>query len=145
MGVGREVVTWMVEKLNLKRREEAVALGEMLMFRGIIVHVTRSEPFVDGDTFYYRFAQVNSINKLRAKMNRQRFLANLDIQDDEACRKRKSKKEFLKSDECGREGSLKQSLKKVFHRVTNEEKEPTLAKPRGNLSHHKNCHVLFFN
>jgi hypothetical protein len=46
----------MVRELQLNDREEAVAIGETLMFRGIIAHVCNSEPFVDGMIFY-RFTQ----------------------------------------------------------------------------------------
>jgi len=54
--VGKEAVDWLVRELKLQDRQEAVAVGEMLMFRGIIQHVTNTEPFVDG-YFFYRFTQ----------------------------------------------------------------------------------------
>ena len=57
--IGSELVDWLVINLPLKDREEAVAIGEMLMFRGIIVHVTSSEPFSDGYKFF-RFGQVGN-------------------------------------------------------------------------------------
>ena len=43
---------WMMENVKTPTREEAVALGQMLMYRGIIRHVTNTQPFVDGNSFY---------------------------------------------------------------------------------------------
>jgi hypothetical protein len=50
--VGREAVDWMVKNLNLRTRQEAVAIGEILMQRGIIRHVLDTEPFADRYYFY---------------------------------------------------------------------------------------------
>ena len=57
--IGEEAVTWLVEKLKLSSREEAVAIGEVLMYRGIIHQVTEAGPFTDGKTFY-RFTKVTT-------------------------------------------------------------------------------------
>jgi hypothetical protein len=53
--VGSEAVDWMMHHLKLKSREEGVAIGEMLMHRGFIYHVSRSAPFVDSKNMYYKF------------------------------------------------------------------------------------------
>lgn len=45
----------MVERLKLKSREEAIVIGETLMRRGLIYHVTRSANFKDDRKQFYRF------------------------------------------------------------------------------------------
>jgi len=55
----------MMEKLNLKSKEEAVAIGEMLMHRGFIFHYTRSAPFLNSKTEFYRLRDIfYATNKL---------------------------------------------------------------------------------
>jgi len=53
--IGSEAVDWMVSKMRIKTRKAAVQLGETLLHRGIIEHVSHSEPFLDSKTSYYRF------------------------------------------------------------------------------------------
>jgi len=60
--VGSEAVDWMMEKLNLKNKEEAVAIGETLMMRGFIFHYTRSAPFKNSKTEFYRFSDKSESN-----------------------------------------------------------------------------------
>ena len=55
--IGSEAVDWMINNMGVASREEAVALGQMLMYRGIIRHVNNSEPFLD-KYYFYRFAEV---------------------------------------------------------------------------------------
>jgi len=52
---GLEAVDWLVKKLNIAR-EEAMAIGELLLQMGIIAHVCRSEHFED-KYFFYRFVE----------------------------------------------------------------------------------------
>ncbi len=51
--VGSEAVDWLVKTQNYQR-EEAIELGQILIERGIIHHVTDEHPFKDG-YFFYRF------------------------------------------------------------------------------------------
>ncbi|KAL6050288.1 Phosphatidylinositol 3,4,5-trisphosphate-dependent Rac exchanger 2 protein [Balamuthia mandrillaris] len=53
--VGADAVDWMMSRLKITTRLAAVHLGETLMNRGIIEHVTQSEPFMDSKTSLYRF------------------------------------------------------------------------------------------
>jgi len=63
--VGSEAVDWMMEKLNLKTKEEAIEVGEMLLHRGFIFHYTRSASFLNSKTEYYRFRdKLESSHKL---------------------------------------------------------------------------------
>ena len=55
--VGSDCVDWLMENIHEPSREQAVALGQMLMRRSIIRHVTNTHPFVDGNHFY-RFVMV---------------------------------------------------------------------------------------
>ena len=43
---GTEAVDWLSENLKITR-DEATELGRMLMYRGLIQHVTNTEPFAD--------------------------------------------------------------------------------------------------
>jgi small-conductance mechanosensitive channel len=52
--VGREAVDWMVRSIGLTR-PEALALGQLLVERGIVRHVLDEHSFKDGN-FFYRFA-----------------------------------------------------------------------------------------
>ena len=49
-----------MENVGEKNRERAVALGQMLMHRGIIRHVTNTQPFSDGN-YFYRFTMVGFV------------------------------------------------------------------------------------
>ena len=51
--VGSEAVDWLVENQNYQQ-EEAIEIGQILMERGIIHHVTDEHTFKDG-YFFYRF------------------------------------------------------------------------------------------
>ncbi|MEW6267853.1 MAG: mechanosensitive ion channel domain-containing protein, partial [Thermodesulfobacteriota bacterium] len=51
--VGREAVDWLVRELRVPR-DEAVALGRLLVERGVIHHVLDEHGFRDGN-FFYRF------------------------------------------------------------------------------------------
>jgi len=77
----------MVSHLNLRRRSEAVAIGQTLMYRGIIRHVVDTESFAD-KFFFYSFTEdinadgnldENKINALIARMKDPHL--GLDIQD----------------------------------------------------------------
>lgn len=50
--VAHEAVDWFIKNLKLDSREEAVAVGEALMHRGLIAHVLRSEPFQDNSSLH---------------------------------------------------------------------------------------------
>lgn len=50
--IGIEAVDWLVKELKLPNRDEAVAIGETMMFRGLIHHVLHTEPFDDKLLFY---------------------------------------------------------------------------------------------
>lgn len=52
--VGRDAVDWLVRQENVTR-DEAVAVGQLLVTRGVIHHVLDEHPFRDADLFY-RFA-----------------------------------------------------------------------------------------
>ena len=56
--IGSDLVNWLIlqEDLHIESREQAVAIGEILMYRGIIKHVVETEPFAD-DYFFYRFVE----------------------------------------------------------------------------------------
>jgi len=54
--VGTEAVDWLMKNMDTASREEAVALGQLLMYRGIICHVANTEPFADKNLFY-RFTE----------------------------------------------------------------------------------------
>jgi serine/threonine protein kinase/polyhydroxyalkanoate synthesis regulator phasin len=58
--IGAEAVDWMVARLKINTRDAAVHLGEALMNRGIIEHVTHSEPFLDSRLSLYRFRSSKS-------------------------------------------------------------------------------------
>lgn len=45
----------MVDRLKLKSRDEAVVIGDTLMRRGLVYHVTRSSTFKDDRKQFYRF------------------------------------------------------------------------------------------
>ena len=49
--VGLEAVDWLVNKQNYKR-EEAIEIGQILLEKGIIHHVTDEHPFKDAYLFY---------------------------------------------------------------------------------------------
>jgi len=51
-------VDWLVKNLVLNR-EEAIAIGETLLYRGIILHYQRSEPFIDSKAVYYQWREVS--------------------------------------------------------------------------------------
>jgi hypothetical protein len=51
--IGSEAVDWLVQRQNCTR-EEAIALGQLLIERGIIHHVSDEHPFQD-DYHFYRF------------------------------------------------------------------------------------------
>lgn len=51
--IGSEAVEWLVQRQNCTR-EEAIALGQLLIERGIIHHVSDEHPFQD-DYYFYRF------------------------------------------------------------------------------------------
>lgn len=55
----------MVDRLKLKSREEAVAIGETLMRRGLIYHVTRSSNFKDDRKQFYRFLATDNAASIR--------------------------------------------------------------------------------
>lgn len=46
-----------MENMKEQTREQAVAIGQMLMHRNIIRHVTNTQPFADGN-YFYRFIMV---------------------------------------------------------------------------------------
>ncbi|MCJ1328616.1 vacuolar membrane-associated protein iml1 [Thelotrema lepadinum] len=51
--IGIELVTWLLENFrDMKSREEAVELGNMLMREGLFVHVEKRHNFRDGNFFY---------------------------------------------------------------------------------------------
>ncbi len=52
--IGSEAVSWMIEELFVQTRQEAVALGQMLLNNGAINHVANKQPFLD-DYYFYRF------------------------------------------------------------------------------------------
>ena len=54
--VGNEAVDWLLNVLSLDQRSEAVAIGEAMMHRGLILHVSKSEPFCDNKSALFRFA-----------------------------------------------------------------------------------------
>lgn len=46
-----------MENMKEQTREQAVAIGQMLMHRNIIRHVTNTQPFADAN-YFYRFIMV---------------------------------------------------------------------------------------
>jgi len=52
--VGSECVSYLLARKHAATREDAVALGQMLVDNNIIAHVTKDHGFKDG-TFFYRF------------------------------------------------------------------------------------------
>ncbi len=51
--IGAEAVTWMAVRYTLPRLDAWLALHRLMQF-GLVEHVTRARPFIDGD-YYYRF------------------------------------------------------------------------------------------
>lgn len=64
-----------MENVKEHTRERAVAIGQMLMHRGIIRHVTNTQPFIDGN-YFYRFIMDDKIPK--KKLDRE--LSETEIQ-----------------------------------------------------------------
>ena len=62
--VGSDCVDWLMENMHEGSREQAVALGQMLMRRSIIRHVTNTHPFLDGN-YFYRFTMDDKQHKKR--------------------------------------------------------------------------------
>lgn len=61
--VGSDAVGWFLRVLKLDSREEATAIGESLMHRGLIYHVLRSEPFQDKNNMFYRFTPEDELDE----------------------------------------------------------------------------------
>jgi potassium efflux system protein len=59
--VGSEAVDWMVKEFNLKNRNDAVLLGQLLGKRGAFHHVVNEHPFKD-DFLFYRFYKVTTVS-----------------------------------------------------------------------------------
>ena len=59
--VGSEAVEWLMQTQNCTR-EDAIQLGQLLVDRGIIHHVSDEQPFRDGYIFYRFYADEQETN-----------------------------------------------------------------------------------
>eukprot|EP01102_Stenamoeba_stenopodia_P010919 TRINITY_DN332_c0_g4_i1.p1 TRINITY_DN332_c0_g4~~TRINITY_DN332_c0_g4_i1.p1 ORF type:complete len:710 (+),score=188.96 TRINITY_DN332_c0_g4_i1:281-2410(+) len=50
--IGSEAVDWLMNHLSLPNRMEAIVIGQTLLHRDIIMHITNSKPFLDGSQLY---------------------------------------------------------------------------------------------
>jgi len=83
--VGSEAVDWLIERrdeLGLATRKDAVALGQMLIDRGVIHHVVNRQPFKDGYKFY-RFYR-DETSKYREITSDERRSVTMKLQNQEA-------------------------------------------------------------
>jgi hypothetical protein len=64
---GNEAVDWMMMQMDLQTRAEAVAMGQLLAYRGKIRHINDSEPFQD-KPIWYRF--VDDDDKKKSKRSK---------------------------------------------------------------------------
>jgi len=56
---GSEAVDWLVRNLKLDKRDDAVAIGQLLMERNVFYGVTGEYPFQDKPMLYRFFMVIN--------------------------------------------------------------------------------------
>lgn len=61
---GKEAVSWMLQHLPIRDREEATNIGNKLMQRGYVKSVTEEKVFKDSENSFYIFQSETKVNPL---------------------------------------------------------------------------------